>query len=114
MTTHGHRGDAIYYLSSVHAQCCGVYRLHFRVTSSSVNSGIVVYAMTSVRLACQPARWIASQPSVCMRQNIAIFLDTSMSMVNVKLCMIVVLTVFYQFIPLSVTLVLFQGHSSVK
>ena len=35
-------------------------------------------------------------------------------MINVKLCMMVVLIELYPLIPLSVTLIAFQGHSSVK
>ena len=35
-------------------------------------------------------------------------------MINVKLCMMTVLIEFYPFIPLSVALIAFQGHSSVK
>ena len=43
----------------------------------------------------------------------AIFSDT-VNMINVKLCMMVVLIDLYSFIPLSGTLSLFLGHSSVK
>ena len=35
-------------------------------------------------------------------------------MISVKLCLIVVPIELYPFIPLSVTLVVFQGHGSVK
>ena len=35
-------------------------------------------------------------------------------MMNIKLCMIVLLIELYLFIPHSVTLALFQGHSNVK
>ena len=45
--------------------------------------------------------------------NIAIFSDT-INMMNFKLCMVVVLIDLYPFIPLSVTLIEFQGHSSVS
>ena len=45
--------------------------------------------------------------------NIVIFSDT-INVLNVKLCMMVELIEFYPFIPLSVTLMVFQGHSSVK
>ena len=45
--------------------------------------------------------------------NIAIFLDT-VNMINVKLGMVVVLTELYPFIPLSVTLIVYQSHISVK
>ena len=45
--------------------------------------------------------------------NIAIFSDT-MNNVNVKPCIVVVLTEFYPFILPSVTLIVFQSHSSVK
>ena len=57
----------------------------------------------------------ASQLSVCSKKfNIAIFSDT-IDMINVKLCMMVVLIDhLYPFIPLSVTLIVFQGHCIVK
>ena len=47
----------------------------------------------------------AGRPIVRMWQklNIAVFSET-VNMINVKLCMVVVLTEFYPFIPLSVTL----------
>ena len=57
----------------------------------------------------------AGRPTVRMRQhcNVAIFSDTT-NMINVKLCMMVVLIELYPHIPLSVTPIVFQGHSSVK
>ena len=45
--------------------------------------------------------------------NVGIFSDT-INVVNVKLCMMVVLIALYLFIPFSVTLTIFQGHSCVK
>ena len=46
----------------------------------------------------------AGQLSICGKNlNVEIFLHT-INMINVKLCMVVVLTEFYPFIPLSVTL----------
>ena len=45
--------------------------------------------------------------------NIVVFSD-NINMINVKFCMLVVLIESYPFIPLSVTLIVFQGHSSVK
>ena len=45
--------------------------------------------------------------------NIGIYSDT-MNMINIKLCKMVVLTELYPLIPLSVTLIVFQGHSGVK
>ena len=64
------------------------------------------YVMISVRP--------ASGLSVCGKNlKIAIFLDT-MNMINVNLCIMVGLTDFYPFIPLSKTLIVFQGYSSVK
>ena len=44
---------------------------------------------------------------------VAIFSDT-INMLNVKLYTMVVLTEHYPFIPLSVTLIVFQDHSRVK
>ena len=45
--------------------------------------------------------------------NDAIFLDT-INMINIKLCITVVLIELYQYIRCSVTLIVFQGHCSVK
>ena len=56
----------------------------------------------------------ASRVSVCGKNfNVAIFSDT-MNMTNVKLCMIGMVIELNPFQPLSVTLIVFQGHSSVK
>ena len=60
--------------------------------------------MISVGLACRL--------SVCGK-TLMIFSDT-VNMINVRLYMMVVLLDLYPFIPLSVTLVMFHGHSSVK
>ena len=50
-----------------------------------------------------------------MTQTITVaILPDAINMINVKLCMMVVLTEFYSFIPHSATLIVFQGHSSVK
>ena len=38
----------------------------------------------------------------------------TVNVINVKLCMMVLLLELYLFIPLSVTLTIFQGHSNVK
>ena len=55
----------------------------------------------------------ASHVSVCGKDiNVVIFLDT-INMISVKLCMMVELIDLYPFISLSVTLIVFQGHSSV-
>ena len=45
--------------------------------------------------------------------NIGIYLDT-INVINVKLCVMAVLFQFYLFIPLSVILTIFQGHSNVE
>ena len=70
-----------------------------------------ISVMISVRRAGQPA----SRLSACGKNfNVAIFLD-AVNVINVKLCLVVVLIELYPFIiPLSVTLFVFQGHSSVK
>ena len=70
-----------------------------------------VYVMISAR----PAGW-GFLRKVAKTLNVAIFSDP-IDMINVKLCMmVVVLNMFCPCIPLSlsVTLVAFQGHSSVK
>ena len=52
--------------------------------------------------------------TICAKNfNIAIFSDT-INMINVRHCMMVSLIELYPFIPLLVTLIVFQGHSSVK
>ena len=45
--------------------------------------------------------------------NIRNFSDI-INVINAKLCMMVLLIELYLFIPLSVTLAIFQGHSNVK
>ena len=45
--------------------------------------------------------------------NIAIYSD-NINVINIKLCMMVLLTELYLFIPLSVTLTIFQGHNNVE
>ena len=60
------------------------------------------------------AGWPTGRMSMCDKNlKIAIFLDT-VNMINVKLGMVVVLTELYPFIPLSVTLIVYQSYSSVK
>ena len=55
------------------------------------------------------------QSSVWLVENfqIGIFSDT-INATNVKLCMILLLIDLCLFIPLSITLTIFEGHSSVK
>ena len=65
-----------------------------------------VYVVISVRP--------AGRVSVCGKNiNVAIFSDT-VNMIKDKLCVMVVLIELYPFIPLSVTLIVFQGLSSVE
>ena len=45
--------------------------------------------------------------------NIAIYSD-NINVINIKLCMLVLLTELYLFIPLSVTLTIFQDHRNVE
>ena len=45
--------------------------------------------------------------------NVAIFLGI-INVMYIKLCMMALLIELYPFKPLSVTLIVFQGHSSVK
>ena len=52
-------------------------------------------------------------PYVAKNFTVAVFLDT-VNMINVKLCMMVVLTELHSFIPLSVIVIAFQGYSNVK
>ena len=56
----------------------------------------------------------AGRVSVCGKNlNFASFSDT-INMINVQLCVMVVLIELYPFIPLSVTLIIFQGHVVAK
>ena len=45
--------------------------------------------------------------------NVRIFSDT-IKVINIKLCMMVLLIELYVFVLFSVTLTIFQGHSSVE
>ena len=52
--------------------------------------------------------------SVCGKNcHVAMFADAK-NIISVKLCMMVVLIELYPSIPLSVTWIVFQGHSSVR
>ena len=56
---------------------------------------------------------LAGQLSICGKKfNFAIFLDT-INIINDKLCMMVVLIELYPLIPLSVTLIVYQGHRRI-
>ena len=56
----------------------------------------------------------AGRVSVCGKNfNVVIFSNT-VNMINVKLCMMVVLIELYSFLRLSMTLIVFQSHSSVE
>ena len=58
--------------------------------------------------------WPAGRVLECGRYfNNVIFLN-AINMVSVKLCMVVILVELYSFIPLSVTLIVFQGHSNIQ
>ena len=52
-------------------------------------------------------------PGLVENFNFGIYSDIII-VVNVNLCMMVLLIEVYLFIPLSVTLTIFQGHSNVK
>ena len=65
-----------------------------------------MYVLISVRLA---GRLFICGKSV----NVAIFSD-AIKMDDFKICKVVVFIELYPFIPLSVTLIVFQGHSTVK
>ena len=57
--------------------------------------------------------WLGKVPRACQTLDIELFLDT-INVINVKLCMMVLPIEIHLFLPLSVTLTLFQGHSCVK
>ena len=63
---------------------------------------------------CDDQDW-ACQVIVSHGKNLkAAIFSHIINMINVKLCTILLLVQFYMFIPLPVTLTIFQGHSSVK
>ena len=57
--------------------------------------------------------FIGHVPGLVKNFNIGIYSDT-INVMNVKLCMMALLIELCMFIPLSVTLAIFQGHSNVK
>ena len=50
----------------------------------------------------------------CLGLSKLVALGFTQTALNVKLCLMVLLIELYLFIPLSVTLTIFQGHKSVK
>ena len=56
--------------------------------------------------------FISHVPGLVENFNIGFYLD-AINVINVKLCMMVLLSKPYQFVPLSVTLTIFDGHSNV-
>ena len=70
----------------------------------------VIFFLTHMKNVCNDA----GRLSICGKTfNVVLFLDT-INMMNVKLCMMLVLIELYPVIPLSMTLIVFQGHRSVK
>ena len=70
--------------------------------------------MKNVSLCNDPYYQPAGRVSVCGKNfNVEIFSDT-MNMINVIFCVMRVLIELYPFIPISVTLIVFQDHSSVS
>ena len=57
--------------------------------------------------------FVGQVPRLVINYYIAIYSDT-INMIDVKLCMMVLLIELYLFIPLSMTLTIFQGHSNVE
>ena len=51
---------------------------------------------------------------MCGKKLNAVIFSDCMNLTNVKLCMMVGLTELYQFTTLSVTWIIFEGHSSVS
>lgn len=82
----------------------------------TTNIESILHNMLCVTLACIKERefahfWLVACSGVS-NLNIAIFLDT-IPVINDKLCMMELLIELYVFIPLFMTLAIFQGHSSV-
>ena len=57
--------------------------------------------------------FVGPVPRLFENVNIGIYSDT-INVINVKLCTMVLLTELYLFIPLSVTLTVFQGRTNVE
>ena len=57
--------------------------------------------------------WVSPVLGLVEKVNVGIFLD-AIGVINVKVCKMVLLIELYLFIPLSVTMTLFQGHRNVK
>ena len=66
--------------------------------------------MISVKLDGRSARPLP----VCGKNFERCIFSRTLNLINIKLCMMVVLIELYPFIPLSVPLILFYGHSSVR
>ena len=61
--------------------------------------------------------WPAGQVIIWCGKNfdvVVCFFSDTLNVIDVKLCMMVLLIEHYLFLPLSVTLTIFQGHRSVK
>ena len=57
--------------------------------------------------------FVGPVPRLFENVNIGIHSDT-INVINVKLCMMVLLTELYLFIPISVILTIFEGHNDVE
>ena len=85
---------------------CTFFSSHLRKKCESVKISIMSACRTSVRLG-------KKRKKKEKKNNVAIFLDTE-NVIKVKPFMLFLLIELYPLIPLSVTLSIFQGHSSVK
>ena len=81
----------------------------FIIAKIEKNNTYVIHVMICVR----SASWLVDCLVWQKPLNVAVFLD-SLNVINVKLKMMVQLIERCPFIPLSVTFIIFQGHSSVK
>ena len=77
----------------------------------------IIHNMIFVTQVCTRGRYnmffISQVSGLVENFNIRIFSDT-INVVNIKLCIMVLLIELYLFIPLSVTLTIFQGHRNVE
>ena len=61
--------------------------------------------------------WPAGQVIIWCGKNfdvVVVFFSDTLNVIDVKLCMMVLLIEHYLFLPLSVTLTIFQGHGNVE
>ena len=93
-------------VSELYLSVSSIFLFHWREKCEFLKISIMPVCRTSVRLG-------KKRKKKEKKNNVAIFLDTE-NVIKVKPFMLFLLIELYPLIPLSVTLNIFQGHSSVK